>query len=232
MSLDNRIFPPNFSMVYRISSVEGYDPLYLKSYGELIAASERGIPDNSPPFGFNRIITPQRYESNIIDLIGVKYVLALNDIDDSSLIKVFQEGETRVYENIDAFPRTFFVEKTHYSSNKNEILKIIFKKDINLRAEAVVETEDIPSDLPDSQAGKYDKWNVGNAQIIQYTENKVVIETNNSSDGFLVLLDSYYPFWNAWVDKKNTKIYKTNYNFRGVIVPAGKHTITFFAALI
>ncbi|MBI2420760.1 MAG: YfhO family protein [Candidatus Levybacteria bacterium] len=62
MSTDSRILPPNFSSIYRLKSIDGYDPLYLLRYGELIAASERNSPNIDPPFGFNRIITPQRYD--------------------------------------------------------------------------------------------------------------------------------------------------------------------------
>lgn len=110
MSIDDRLFTPNVATMYRLQSIDGYDPLYLQRYGELIAASERGKPDIKPPFGYNRIITPKNYDSKIIDLLGVKYVLSLSDLNSPKLKMVFQEGETRIYENKDAYPRVFIVK--------------------------------------------------------------------------------------------------------------------------
>ena len=109
MSADKRILPPNFSVVYDLQTVDGYDPLYLARYGELIAASERGRPDISFPFGFNRIVTPQNFNSRIVDLLNVKYVLSLTDLSSPKLGLVFKEGETRVYYNKEFFPRAFMV---------------------------------------------------------------------------------------------------------------------------
>lgn len=49
MTTDARILPPNFSIMYFIQTIDGYDPLYLRRYGELIAAMERNNPDIAPP---------------------------------------------------------------------------------------------------------------------------------------------------------------------------------------
>jgi uncharacterized membrane protein YfhO len=37
----------------------------------------------------------------------------------------------------------------------------------------------------------------------------------------------YFPGWLAYVDGAPTPIYRTDYLFRGIVVPAGQHTITF-----
>ena len=58
-----------------------------------------------------------------------------------------------------------------------------------------------------------------------------MIETENGSTGFMVLTDSFYPTWKATIDGKGTKIYRTDYNFRGIIVPAGNHKIEFYDTL-
>ena len=57
------------------------------------------------------------------------------------------------------------------------------------------------------------------------------MKTNNVGEGFLVLTDSYYPTWQASIDGKETKIYLTDYNFRGIIVPKGEHTVEFYDKL-
>lgn len=226
MTTDSRIFPPNFSVIYRLQSIDGYDPLYLIRYGEFIAASERGEPNISPPFGFNRIITPRNFDSKIIDLLGVKYVLSLSDLDSPKLRKVFQEGQTQVYENKEVVPRTFFVERVQVANNKQEAIKMMFNKDFEPRKAAIVEKE---------TGGKVTvslRQNIGKTEIISYSENKVVIKTENSEEGFLVLTDSFYPTWHAKVDGTPTKIYRTDYNFRGIIVPKGKHIVEFYIVLI
>ena len=224
MSEDSRILPPNFSAIYRIKSVDGYDPLYLLRYGELIAASERKSADISPPFGFNRIITPHNYDSKIIDLLGVKFVLSLSELDSPKLKKVFQEGETRIYENIYTAPRAFFVSKIiHVDSNK-EAIKTMFDNSLNLSNIAVVENGDGKLRSAKGLA-------VGKAKIIKYSENKVILETENSGTGFLVFTDSFYPTWKVKVDSTLDKIYRTDYNFRGVIVPIGVHKVEFYNSL-
>lgn len=226
MTLDSRILPPNFSVVYKLQSIDGYDPLYLRRYGEFVAALEREKPDIKAPFGFNRIITPHAYNSKLIDLLGVKYIISLSDIQDNTLKKVFVEGKTNIYENLEVFPRTFFVKKTTFfkPDDKEGVITAMFEKNVDFHDTAfVASTKYMQKDAKE--------WSSGVAKIVTYKENEVRIVTDNSGDGFLVLTDNYYPSWYATIDGKETEILLTDYTFRGIVVPQGKHTVIFSARL-
>ena len=223
---DSRILAPNIATYYKIQTIDGYDPLYLKSYAELIAASERGEPNINPPFGFNRIITPHNLDSKIVDLLNVKYVLSLSDIASDKFKKVFQEGETRVYENKDVLPRVFFVKEVIVVKNEQEAINVMFKDDFNPKSTAVV----VQPPGPEFEGMSFPKSNcIGKAEIISYEENKVVIETENDCDAFLVFTDSFYPTWRGYTDgySSDNLIFKTNYHFRGTLIAGGKHRIEF-----
>lgn len=222
MSIDPRIFPPNFSSVYHIYSVEGYDPLFINRYAELMAAVKRDRADVSAPFNFNRIITLDNYDSRITNLMGVGYIFSLQDIVSEQMEKVFQEGETRVYKNNSAFPRVFFVNKLKPARSKEEAIKLLFDKDTDLSKTAIVEKNDFTS---------FD-FNQGKAKIVKYEEGKILIEVDVKEKGFLILTDTYYPLWHVRIKKDNKwqegKIYLTNYAFRGVLVPGGSSSVEFY----
>ena len=97
MTVDRRILPPNANIIYKLRSIEGYDPIYSKDYASLITAME-GDGSETEPVSFGRIVRPKNYRSPISEKLDVRYVLSLSDISDPNLTKVFQEGETRVYE--------------------------------------------------------------------------------------------------------------------------------------
>src|SRR3989344_1464568 len=54
MTTDRRLLPPNAGIMYGLATIEGYDPLYLKSYAEVVTEMEGGIPGTIA--SFNRII--------------------------------------------------------------------------------------------------------------------------------------------------------------------------------
>ena len=78
----------------------------------------------------------------------------------------------------------------------------------------------------------------GNVTLAEYSENYIILHTNNQKEGFLVLTDTFYPTSHAKIcaddgsNCKKTEIYLTNYNFRGIIVPGGKHRIVFYNSLL
>ena len=43
----------------------------------------------------------------------------------------------------------------------------------------------------------------------------------------LVVSEMYYPGWRAYVDGVETPMFRTNYLFRGVVVPSGYHVVRF-----
>jgi hypothetical protein len=61
----------------------------------------------------------------------------------------------------------------------------------------------------------------------EYKPDRVVLTYNADGDGFLYLSDSYYPGWRAYVDEKETRIYRANLAFRAIEVPAGRHRVVF-----
>lgn len=224
MSVDERILPPNFLSIYKIQSIEGYDPLYLKRYGELIAAVNRGEPNIKTPFGFNRIITSKNYSSKIIDLLNVRYILSLDEIKDPKLELVFSDGQTKIYENTNVGDRAFFAEEILSAGTKQEAINMMFDEKTDLRKKAIVEN------LDDKNLVNLN-LNNGAIEVVKYSENKIIIKTNSKGESFLVLTDSFYPTWKAKIDDKLVKIFLTDFNFRGIFVPTGKHTIEFYNTL-
>lgn len=223
MTTDEPVLPPNFSVMFGIQSLDGYDPLYLKRYAELIAAFERNEPNTKEPFGFNKIVSPHNINSKLLDFLGVKYVLSRIDIRSEKLQKVFEEGKTRVYKNPFAFEKVFFVDNVICLQNKEEVIKEMLLS--NLHTKAFVENNN-------NCLGFKQDYSLGNANISYYSENKIIIKTQNSKEGFLVLVDSFYPTWHAKINNNQTKIYLTDFNFRGIIVPKGENTIEFYNTLL
>jgi len=219
METDSRLLPPNFSIKYGIQSVDGYDPLYLLRYGELAAAVGRSDPDINPPFGFNRIITPQNYHDKIINIFNVEYILSLTELDNTDYEKVFEENETRVYRNNGLIERAFFAGATYGAKDKYDAIGKLFEHEDNLDLDVIVEGANYQ---------RFDKmWSTGSVEITKYSANEVRLSVDNDEEGFLVLTDTYYPTWKAEVDGVPTEIFIANYNFRGVIVPAGSKEVIF-----
>ena len=50
----------------------------------------------------------------------------------------------------------------------------------------------------------------------------------NGTEGWLVLLDNYFPGWQALIDGTPAKIYRANFTFRAVRVSEGRHQVEFF----
>lgn len=224
MATDSRILPPNFSATYKVQTLDGYDPLYLQRYGELMVAALREKPDIAPPFGFNRIITPHEISSPIINLLGVKYVLSLDKIINVQFKQVFTDGVTNVYENNAVFPRAFFVTETVATNSKQQSINALFYLSKSLSRTAIVEN------VPNNNLFNIN-WSSGRAEIIKYESNQIDIQTSNTGEGYLVLTDSFYPTWHAKIDGRETTIYLTDYNFRGIIIPKGKHLVEFYDTL-
>lgn len=227
-SVDSRILPPNFATFYKLQAIEGYDPLYLRSYAELVSAYKRGKADINPPFGFNRIVEFQDTDSSFYDMLNVKYILSFDDIINPKYKKVFQEGKTKIYENTLALPRAYFAKQVYNVNNQQEAAEIMFGKQFNPLSDAVVEG------VLSTQSNQ--EWSEEKATIKEYTPNKVIIEIYTEKEGFLIISDSYYPTWKAKItDMSNStelKIYKTNMNFRGVVVPKGRHQVEFYITLL
>lgn len=69
---------------------------------------------------------------------------------------------------------------------------------------------------------------VGTAVVTKNEDLEVKIEINATASALLILSDSYYPAWQAFLDGQRTVILPANLNQRAVIVPPGEHQVDFY----
>jgi len=80
----------------------------------------------------------------------------------------------------------------------------------------------------DSDPGLLSSWALpGEAVLTEDGSESVVIRTENSEAGLLVLADTWYPRWRVTVDGEEAQLLRANYWQRAVAVPAGVHEVEF-----
>lgn len=227
-------FGDNFATFYKVYAAEGYDALRIDRYGELIAAVETGeIPEDYLRSDARFSNEDNQNRRKIFNLLGIKYILDKDDaptkewepqpwkFPEDGYQLIWQKGKFKVYENKEALPRAFLVNDYLVLKDDQEIIKKIFSSDFDSSKTVIIEKE-----LSDKM--EWNKGGLGEAEIVSYLPNEVIIETKSEINSFLFLSDAYYPGWKTYLDGKETKIYRANYAFRAVPVPAGNHKITFF----
>jgi len=133
----------------------------------------------------------------------------------------YEDGKTISYKNSDSTARSFFVKEKVVIRDRKSILEYMKSPSFDPEKEVILEEEPKKSRIQNTE------YRIQNTEIIRYEPNKVVIDVDASSDGFLFLSDTYYPGWKAYLDGKETKIYRANYYFRAVQVKEGKHRVEF-----
>jgi hypothetical protein len=85
------------------------------------------------------MIIPNNYNTRLIDLLGVKYVVTINPVNTAKLKFLFSEGESRVYENINVFPRAFMVYDSVVVKTNQEAGNLLVDKSTDLTKTSIVE---------------------------------------------------------------------------------------------
>ncbi len=64
-------------------------------------------------------------------------------------------------------------------------------------------------------------------EVKNFTPNSITIKTDFPAKKFLVFNDSYYPGWRAFINGRQTPLYRTNAAFKGIWVDRGRQNIEF-----
>jgi Bacterial membrane protein YfhO len=160
----------------------------------------------------------EKLDSPVLDLMNVRYVLTrAADVQRFAALPKFRHiaslPGTELFENTEVLPRFFFVRRTRTVASIAEARDLIERHQIDLREGATADQE-----LPAS-AGP------ATIEVLSYKPSTIHLSLRTSGVSLLVLSETYYPGWKAWMDEQPTAIYPVDVALRGVVVPGGAHRL-------
>lgn len=196
-----------FPSAYGVHSASGYSsPLKLARYENFL--------DEADPV-------------QAIQVLAVRYLLTEGQMGAdvaATYPLVYSDAHSYVYENKQPLPRAFVVHQAVLAGSPAEALAFFQRRTLDPRQTVVLESE--PEETPPALAPLNTPAS-STVEIVAENPQQLEIEASLSADGYLVLLDTFFPGWEATVDGQPTLIYRADYLGRAVFVPAGEHTIRF-----
>ncbi|MBM4064057.1 MAG: YfhO family protein [Planctomycetes bacterium] len=211
---------PNHSMVHNIANVGGYEANVIKEYSEFMNLSEGKSLDDL------RILMEVTHISKLTNLLNLKYIFISpgGGIEYHPAIKLVSKNpKYTLLKNTMALPRAFIVHASKTLQGRDAIFKEIISREFNPLKYIILEE-------PSMLVKNVDHLSIQQEPVptfLEYSSNKVTIKATLSDDGYLVLGDTFYPGWNAYVDGKKIKVLKTNYVMRSVFLEKGDHIVKF-----
>ncbi|MDT3738889.1 MAG: YfhO family protein [Candidatus Kapabacteria bacterium] len=193
---------PNLPAYYRLENIGGYHPAKLRVYQDMLDVADQGSTNQvTNPFLWN--------------LLNVKYIISPQEMGPQPIFQSRQNGWF-VYANPAMFPRAFFVDSIKIADPLT-ILKNMKEGNFDPSMTAFLESKPKTAIEP---AGEN-----ATVEIVSRKNEYIKLEVNATGNNLIMLSEIYYPLWKAFIDGNETEILKTNYAFRSIIVPQGKHTI-------
>jgi len=150
-------------------------------------------------------------------LFGVRYIIAAKPPEHAGPEVFAGAGGLKVYEQQDAFPRAWAVHSLVQVHGMNQGNRLIVDHLWDLRNQAFLLQAPPAVDV------------CGGTETVTLEDDRggrVKIASNLACRGMVIVSDTFYPGWRAWIDGRPAKIHEVNGAMRGVVTPAGQHVIT------
>jgi hypothetical protein len=150
-------------------------------------------------------------------LMNVKYVLTNTPDSSAGVGLVYNGRDMKIYANRFALPRAFFVNRYEVADGLTILNKI---------KGMTFEPRDVLYFMEDPKIAIEPPHPAARAEFVHYGIQDLELKTTTAGNNLLFLSETYYPVgWKAFLDGKEIPIYRANYLFRAVVVPAGVHKI-------
>jgi hypothetical protein len=180
---------------------------------EMWGGSLASVTANLLSFEFHRLEARMLY--------GVAYTIGTQPNPGAGEEVFSGESGMKVFRNGAAFPRAWAVHKLLEVRDMGEGNSVMMGHLPEMHDQAVLLGK-APALEP--------CWTPGGAQekveLLEHGADRLLIRANLSCPGMVILSDTYFPGWRARVDRKAAQIYEVNGAMRGVMVPAGLHSVT------
>lgn len=230
----NKVIPVNLRTPYKLESLEGYETIHPLRVSRFLAALNSGKNGTSSTSRYGIV---DNDTSHLLDMVNTKYYLTLkrdekNDPSPEGEIPdrfktdrfevAFEDRTTIVLQSKSALPRAFMVYDWEIINGDEEIINALLEPNFLMDSKIILE-EQVP--LKRLVGNRADV--VSEVEYSKYGEQENLIKVNTEKDGLLFVSDAHFPGWKAFIDGVETKVYRANFAFRAVGVPAGVHQVRF-----
>jgi hypothetical protein len=128
-------------------------------------------------------------------------------------------GEAPVFDAPGEIVRAWWVPHAEAVPDLNAALLAIKRPGWDPAQTVIIEAQKLP--LPPEGVG------TGTVEILEEDPQRVRLDVNAWTPGYLVLADTWYPGWRVYVDGDERPIYRANGAFRTVALEPGRHEVIF-----
>lgn len=235
ISQTNRVFGlgkaninTNFATFFRFYDAEYYHPLYIRRFGEFVNFANNkntkslARSDVEIIKDLNLDEETKNRRERLFDVLGIKYLIFSKEEAQKANVNlnniIWEDKNWIITERKTYLPKLHITQNYKVITEKNVILDTIYNPDFDPYQTVILE-EDPNLILSNS--------NRSTLKMQYYNENSLQAFVKTVSPQILLLNDNFYPGWKAYVDGKETKIYRANYSFRAVELPKGNYEIKF-----
>ncbi len=209
-ALGSKMIPEDLGAYWGVASINGYFllvPSYIyeiwgdANHNGLISKTASLIEDKNFQIGEKFL--------KLSKLFGVKYLTSVWNIP-RPYVKMWDSLGVREYVLPDTLYKSWVVSKVEPFTSASNIINSEQLLSDNFDPWKSAYTDGNPPPLPPDSRN-------GTAEILEYDNHYLKIKAN--APGFVVINDTWYPRWKAYIDGKEVPVYKTDVMMRGVVAP-------------
>ena len=235
-----RVFPiPSFQLLrtpgYHLDGtdvVTGFNNYTIRRYDRLVREFDPVLSLFSArfngqeiPYSDDELLASIR---PLLNLVNARYVITPKTLalQSEHFPELFSQENLRVYSNDQALPWFYLAPSFQLATNEDEALRLLVEGRVDPYASPVLEHS--PNGDLIQDVNKADLSGDRVELLERSTDgSRIVLSTVSSESRLLILSENFYPNWRAYLDGNEVPIFRANYVWKGVYLPAGSHRVEF-----
>ncbi len=161
--------------------------------------------------------------TRIYDLLNVLYVIVRDGtpLPEQYTLAYDAPGPLAVYENPDPLPRAWLVPAAQVHPDQEAVLAALKQPSFEPLHAVLLAKENDSSPSPAAAHDSTPPTTSDPVSVLAYNPNEIILAAHTERPGYLILSEVWFPGWLATVNGEPAPVWRANYTFRALPVPAG-----------